>query len=387
MKKILVLILAVSIVGFVSAKTDPVFSGTFSTYMAYSIPDEAMMDSVSDKMKLELNATIDEWNTVSVAVELADAMYEDGDGMYGDSFGNRGDYLRMKGFTLSSDIFGALGIDGPVGLKIKLGSFGFGAASVGNVAPLSTKSADGNGGTASNVGIGFDISIVDMITVGAVLYPTQLYEKTYEAGVTIKASGIAGMLDIAAYAVLSQISLHSRQDGDPEDDNGDSLGLSVALTPVDGLAFGLAFQYDLETDSGTTTKVIGPLGATSTVSSVLASAMKLQFDMKFSMVENLAIGLSYGLGDLEEIANTSAVKFSVTYDVMPALGFFGAVSVSDFERDSNDKSLIEDLGYDVGLNTAIAALSIRLGVSNSLDFKAPEDDFVDSVYLKFSTSF
>ena len=55
----------------------PVFSGSFSTYWAYSFAGESLSDDNSLGMTIDLGATIDDFNTVSVSVGLADAMYWD----------------------------------------------------------------------------------------------------------------------------------------------------------------------------------------------------------------------------------------------------------------------------------------------------------------------
>ncbi|MDT8298441.1 MAG: hypothetical protein RQ801_09095, partial [Spirochaetaceae bacterium] len=77
MKKILILALVAIVAGAAFAETDPVFSGSFSTYWAYSFAGETLSDDNSLGMSVALNATIDDFNTVSVSVGLADAMYWD----------------------------------------------------------------------------------------------------------------------------------------------------------------------------------------------------------------------------------------------------------------------------------------------------------------------
>lgn len=398
MKKFLILVLVTAIAGAAFADVDPAFSGSFSAYVGVSIPElsgskaGAVKTDVSDGMSLDLNATIDEWNTVSVKVGLADALYwDDLDGagsdkivnsdrfgqpnssnpVGGDEVDNRADYLRMDSYTLTSDIFGALGIDGPVGLSIKLGKFSFGgSASYVNVAPVSTAEADGTDGTYDDeLGIGFDFKFIDMITLSTVIYPENLAKigdddtTRFEGGVTLKAAGIADMLDVAAYFVASAYDANKKEDADKstKDDDGMSLGVSLALT-LDIHKIGLGFQYDL--DEGLST-----------------NQAKAQIDYALTL-DKVTLGLSYGVGGFNEFGQNSEVALSMLWNVLDNFSLFGAIAAKNFDDFSGDS-----LQYDAGLTTAIGSLAIQFGISNRLDYKAPEDDWKDTVYLKFSTSF
>ncbi len=387
MKRFLILALVVTIAGAAFAEVDPAFSGTFSTYFGFSVVDREVKEDVSDAMKLELNATIDEWNKVSVTVGVADALYWDDINddksmntdrigntalpVAGDELDNRQDYLRMDAYTLTTDLFGALGISGPVGLSLKLGKFGFGGtASVVNVAPLSTEKADGTGGTDDGmVGIGFDFKFVDMVTLSTVIYPKNLGDignddtKRFEGGVVLKGTGIADVFDFAAYFLASDSDNRTKEnpDNDTKDDSGMSAGASVALKFGDHKV-GLGFQYDLD-------EAISPDGP----------KLQLDYSAKFGI---LTAGLSYGIGGIEKFAANSAVKVSLLADVLDNFSIFGGIELGNF--DDFDAANIK---YDAGISTALGSLSILLGMTNNMNYKAPEDDWNDTIYLKFSTAF
>lgn len=410
MKRIMILALVVVIAGAAFADVDPAFSGSFSTYIGVSLPETdssgALKTSVSDAISLNLNATIDEWNTVSVTVGLADAMYWDdldgtgSDGIIntdrlkttvidsdgypttgttagtanpvgGDELDNRGDYLRMKAFTYTTDILGALGVDGPVGLSIKFGKFGFGGStSYVNVAPVSTKDADGTGGTDDgNVGIGVDLKLFEKATLSTVIYPANLASiaedgnTQFEGGATLKIAGIADKIDVAAYFLSSAYDARTKEnaDADTVDSDGMSLGASLALT-LDAHKIGVGFQYDL--DEG-----------------LSENQAKAQIDYALTL-DKVTLGLSYGVGGFNEFAKNSDVRLSVLYNILDNFGVFGAIGLGNF----SDLSA-ESIKYDVGLTTALGALAIQLGASNNLKYKAPEDDWNDVIYVKFSTSF
>ncbi len=389
MKRFLILALVVTIAGLAFAEVDPAFSGTFSTYFGLSVVDMDVKKDVSDAMKLDLNATIDEWNTVSVTVEVADALYWDDINddkniatsrlgtdttklaVAGDELDNRQDYLRMGAYTLTTDLFGALGISGPVGLSLKLGKFGFGdSASVVNVAPLSTKSADGTKGTDDGlIGIGFDFKFVDKVTLSTVIYPENLgaigkdSKKRFEGGVTLKGVGIADMLDFAAYFLASDLDARKKENkkSDTKDDGGMSVGASVALGFGDHKV-GLGFQYDLD-------DALAPNGP----------RLQLDYSAKFGI---LTAGLSYGIEGIEAFGEKSKVKVSLLADVLDNLSIFGGIELGDFENFD-----AANIKYDAGISTALGSLSILFGMTNNMDYKAPEDDWNDTIYLKFSTAF
>ncbi len=404
MKRIMILALVVVIAGAAFADVDPAFSGSFSTYIGVSIPEMdssgALKTDVSDAMSLELNATIDEWNTVSVKVGVAEALYwDDLDGVGsddiintnrivldsatsettqganevgGDELDNRDDYLRMDAFTYTTDILGALGVDGPVGLSIKFGKFGFGdSASYVNVAPVSTEKADGTGGTDDgNLGIGFDFKLFEKATLSTVIYPENLAkiaengETRFEGGATLKIAGIADMLDFAAYFVASSYDERKKENAklDTKDEDGMSLGASLALT-FDAHKIGLGFQYNLDDGLGD-------------------DQAKVQIDYAVTLLDKLTLGLSYGIGGFNDIGKTSDVRLSVLYNILDNFGVFGAIGLGNFSDLSADS-----IKYDVGLTTALGALAIQLGASNNLAYNAPEDDWNDVIYVKFSTSF
>lgn len=417
MKKLMILTLVVAIAGAASADVDPALSGSFSTYFGVSLPEtkdasssDFMKTDVSDSMKLNLNATIDEWNTLSVTVGLADAMYwddiNDNDKINtsnilhnipysstddagnpvtvvggntgtalevaGDELDNRDNYLRMDAFTLTTDILGALGVDGPVGLSMKFGKYGFGGtASYVNVAPISTKKADGTGGTDDGeLGIGFDFKFVDMVTVSTVLYPKNLanigYNKNtrFEGGAVVKAEKIADMLDIAAYFLASAYDQRIKEnpDKDVKDEDGMSMGLSFALAFADVHKVGAGFQYDMDSE-------------------LSENQAKAQLDYALTL-DKVTVGLSYGVGGFNDFAKNSEVKLSVLFNILDNFGLFGGIGLGGFDDLSS-----ESVKYDAGLTTALGSLAIQLGVSNNLQYKAPEDDWNDVVYLKFSTSF
>lgn len=401
MKKVLILVLVTAIAGAAFAETDPAFSGSFSTEMGFSIPDKVVKDGMSDSMSLDLNATIDEWNTVSVTVGLEEAFYwNDGSDNSGDINMNDGntittdgglklktDYLRMNEFTLTSNLFGALGINGPVGLSLKLGKFGFGgsAGALSKVAPKSIGTADGTDGTAGNVGIQFDFKFVDMITLSTVLYPKNLSDighdenASYEGGVVLKGTGIADMIDFSIYYLASKYDpttyahpVNSSSKDGKDDDEGEVLGLALALNLADGAhKIGLGFQYDIEP--------------------AIEDKIKAHLDYALT-IGMVTAGVSIGLDGTDHIMASIKPRLSLLVKLMDNFSIFGATGIDGFKEWDAATEEYKDfesnrIKYDVGLSTALGALGIQFGITNDLDYKAPADDWKDTVYVKFSTSF
>ena len=101
-------------------------------------------------------------------------------------------------------------------------------------------------------------------------------------------------------------------------------------------------------------------------------------------MKKLALGLSYGLEDFtNDFGPASSIKFSATYALMDTLSVYAGIGMNlDFDNFEG-----KDLDYDFGITTSLKALAIQVGVSNNMDFKAPEDDWDDALFVKFSTSF
>lgn len=302
MKKLLILALVVTIAGAAFADTDPVFSGSFSVYYGYSFTDSDFVESQSDKIALDLNATIDEFNSVSAKVGLANALHYD-DGPGGDlddtydftaaETGSRGDYLRMDEFFLTTDLTGALGVDGPVGVTLEFGKYSLASS---DVAGKAASSYDFGSKTAADLGIGADISILDMVTLSTVLYPGSWIddEEVTEFAVTLKAMGIADMIDFAAFFVLSGYNAALKDNGvDKDDTNGDSIGASVGVDITDSIGVGATFEYDMSAGD------------------VAMVALNAGFGLG-----DLDLGLSYKIGDFGDLMASMAVKLSASYMLM-----------------------------------------------------------------------
>ena|GEM_PF-4242769 len=424
MKKLFLLALVALVAGAAFAETAPTFSGTFSTYWAYEVSKDskkAIRDNESLGMKIDLGATIDEWNTVSVSVELADAVYWDdkndnekidaeakgqdgGDTLAGaDELDNRGNYLRLNGFSLKTDVTGALGYaDAPVGVTTTIGDISMNTANVANVAPLSVDLVGGSG-TDGGIAIGIGLDILDTVSLNTIIIPKSLSEEKGETGLALRANGIADMIDVAAFFIASEWdfaddALGEKDDAgnlkDLKDDEGMNLGVSVAVSPIDDLKFGLGLAMNMAH--------LKKEGTGASEKRKAQTATSFQADVKYTGVDKLALGFSWGMedytkdiADLKGDAKSDAMaklnkwKFSASYDVSDNLSFYGGLGGDFYMKKDDDREKIDlaKLKYDFGLTTALKALKIQVGASNDLDWKAPEDDFDDAVFVKLSTSF
>ena len=417
MKRLLVLVMAVAIVGTAFAETDPVFSGTFKAWYGYSIngetsksvaldgKDTASPVDASDSMSLNLNAVIDDYNTVSVTFGLADAMYdknEDSTTLATDTnrtaeYDQRADYVRMNTYTLTSDILGALGVTGPVGITAKFGKFAYAPVQVVSVAPLSTSTANGTDGTAEEVGIALDFKFIDMITLGVGVYPQQMVAKQPELGVNLKVEGIADMIDFAAYFVISKYNTVTKQiDGDNDDGNGDSVGASVAVSIGEMVKIGIGMEYNLEeyvideaaSPSSSAFEEIKAVDSYKTENN-----LKLQLDTSLTLGK-VILGISAGIDGLDtNFAEKFRLKSSIKVNLTDNFSIFGAIGLEDFRSDltvkehGKDNKLTSRFLYDVGLAAKLGNLGIQLGGSRKMAYMAPKDQFDNVIYVMFSSSF
>ena len=428
MKKLFLLALVAFVAGAAFAETAPTFSGTFSTYWAYQLQnadpgsggwDKVHKDDYSIGMEIDLGATIDEWNTVSVKAKLADAVYWDdkndnktieadakgqaaGTALAGaDELDNRGNYLRLDNFKLVTDVTGALGLDSPVGVKTHIGDISLGTANVANVAPLSVDVVGGTG-TDGGVAIGVELGIFDTVRLTTIVTPKNVAElkgqkhMVPETGLVVQANGLLdGMIDAAAFFIASEWDFADdtlgelKDDGstpkDVKDDEGINAGLSVAVSPVAGLKLGLGYAANLTYKEAHGDDAGNPTMASS-----------IQFDVAYAL-DKLGLGASYGLGnytaavsdadDDNAFVKLNLWRLSLSYDVLDNLAVYGGVGGDFHMKDANDEFDLTKIKYDVGLTTALKALAIQVGLSNDLDWKAPEDDFNDALFVKVSTSF
>ena len=439
MRKIFILALAVLVTCVALAETDPVFSGEFSTYFRVATDkgiDEKKRwdDDYSISASIKLNSTIDEWNSVSAEVETKNAAYLDSDDITPiRSLEKKTDYLRLKDFVINTDITGALGLDWPVQLSMKTGKQEFPAVNVAEVAPASTEDASG-GETSKNIGFIFDLKILDKVTISSVLFPKNLLngvKDKMEAGVTIKATDIALgpiMLDVAAFYISSESnfginedhkdnytkktitkdnyadiakkekidisSLSSSEDADKmlyvynnlkkeqkrfkiheeegkleyyiadkdeekDDKDGVDIGFNFALKFMDNnLKIGAGFVLE-EAEKN-------------------KNEAGVQLDVGYTW-DKLTAGISFGTSNISKFLDKSSLNVAASYDILSALGVYGGVSIP-FEKGKTPK-------FSFGVNTALKALAIQIGFTNEFDYKSPEDDWKNTAFIKFSTSF
>ncbi len=387
MKKILMLALVVLVAGAAFAATDPVFSGKFSLVWGYSVAGEKLFDDLGNKVELDLKATIDDFNTVKVKMESVGGFKEDvtyWEDTNGDGNVDANEmktktitvdpYLKLKDFTLRTDVTGALGLDLPVSVTTEMGKFKMKGPSVADVAPYTMKVV-GNAETAANIGVGLELGILDMVTMGTVLYPVNAFEEEKgETGAWIKATGLADMIDVAAYFIASEWDYTLNAKGKAKDPKGHNAGMSVAAAPMDGLKLGLGFNYDLYK---ATAKVDD--GDKKGVAS-------MKFDAAYSGVENLTAGLSYMVADFTDFVGTSTIALAAEYKLLEALSVYGGAWMA-FVDEGVDWEPETHLGYDAGITTSLGALNIMLGASDKMDYKAPKDDYDDVIYVKFCAKF
>ena len=197
------------------------------------------------------------------------------------------------------------------------------------------------------------------------------------------------MIDFATYFIISSYDTVTKQyDGDSDDSDGDSFGVSAAVKIGDIVKFGLGLEMNLEDymkDEATDSAFKNTNGD---AGKITANKTKVQADLSLTFGDAV-IGLSYGVdglgGEDDDFGKNSKIKASATYKFSDKFSIFGGIGLADF---SGDDKLTERFLYDAGIMAKLGDnLDIQIGGSHKMDFKASEDDFQNVLYVQFSTSF
>ncbi len=367
MKKILVLTLVVLVAGAAFAATDPVFSGKFSLVWGHSFSDgKGFVEDLGNSAEIDLKATIDDFNTVSVKMGLGKVLYWDDKNkdkvIDADELSFPNTFVKLNNFTLKTDVTGAMGLDLPVSVTTTLGKFKLKAANVGDVAPYAlkvTKDVE----TGEFVGLGLDIGIMDMVTIGSAMFPSSFWDatnRTVETGVWAKATGLFDLLDATLYYIAS-------------DSKTDNVGASLASSPFAGLKVGAGMNYNLDALTANPNDAADKKGV-----------LSMKLDAAYTGLEGLKAGLSLKAGDISDFINNSELAVAGEYQILDFLSVYGGVKFMLAEKGWDAAT---GMGYDAGVSTSLGALKVQLGASDKMKYKAPSDKYDDVVYVKVSASF
>ncbi len=175
------------------------FGGSFEYAMA--IDNDEFSYRLDNDSVISLEAQIGEFTTFTVGFEA-----DDDDGTAGS---NNRDVFATD-MSLTQDVTGALGIDSPVGVSLRLGRQTLEPADNHNVAGYEDIEAFAI--TESMVGIGLMLDVMDFVNVDLVLYPSTYLNyptkgNSIEIGAQAYGSLMEGQMNYVAYFVASNTAV------------------------------------------------------------------------------------------------------------------------------------------------------------------------------------
>jgi len=292
---------------------------------------------------INLNGVVDEWNTVTAEFTIVTVTDTDGTPVVVSS--NK--VLGLKNFTMTTDITGALGVDGPVGVTIKWGYVYHEAAEYHGVAGF--KDINILGSTGSYLGTLLTFTIVDKVNLITLIAPG-----TYMSGDWTYNGDPGAALD-SVFSVEAQflglvdgLDFNIWYGNDPNkalNQTGLTLGYSL-----DTINLGAAFKYDID-------------------ASVAGAGASFQYVMDI-----LTTGLSFGVADFS-VFDAAKIGLNITFHALEVLDVYAAAFM-DFTG---------TFSADAGVDFFLGSVTYRLGYDyGGTGFHAPNGE---GLYFKVSGAF
>jgi hypothetical protein len=367
----------------------PVFAETGfagSVEFKYGTDFDGFATDTGNDTTISLDGSVGEFSSISVGIEA------DGDSA-----------ATATLMTLSQDVTGALGIDGPVSFAYKMGKQTYSPADYSGVAGYEDAGIDAKIGqkwtgsladgdtefsTDSRLGTVLTFGFADMIMLDAVVYPQSYFEEadsiwgvvdTYtEFGVNLY--GTFGPAQVSAYFVGSpytnMIEDIADLDSDAIDENGKMVGANAGIT-VDALKIGIVWETKLNNDYVNAgledeTPMTTSIGAAAQYSiGPVTPGLALKTGMTEDVDFDFAADTGYGL--------------NVTFAAAEALNLTAAIGGA-FDFDA--------VVYEVGVDYALDGITYALGYTKGSEFAGYDAEFtnddgdaVGNMYVKVKASF
>ncbi len=342
MKKLMLLALVALVAGAAFAETAPAFSGTFEFYTTMDFEAKDFRAGSTEDASINLNGVVDEWSTVGAEFAITSVATED-TAAGGSASAN---VLGLDSFTMTTDITGALGVDGPVGVTIEWGAVYHEAAEYHGVAGF--EDLDILGSTNTYLGFILTLNIVETVNLIALVSPGTYIGSGWTYG------GAPDVLDAVITVEAQFISLVDGLDfniwyGNDPQAGLDEIGLTLGYS-LDAVNVGAAFFHDL--------------GA-----SLTGAGISAQYVM-----DVLTAGVSFGARDFANF-DVATVGINLTYHAMDVLDIYAA-AIIDFTG---------TFKADAGIDFFLGAVTYRLGYDyNGAGFASPDGE---GMYFKVSGDF
>ena len=377
----------------------PVFAETgFSGSVDYNFGTDfnTFTSGTDNSTAITLDGKIGEFSSISVGIEADD----DSD-------------ASASIMTITQDVTGALGVEGPVSFAYTLGRQTYSPADYSGVAGYEDAGADAEIGkswlddtapgtytTDSMLGAVLTFGIMDMVSLDVVVYPGTFYDYDDANGIGgIAAVGLLdsplefaanlygtfGMVDASAYYVASKKAAFLEADDDDTDTNGNYFGFNAGVT-LDSVKVGILFEAAPDQE------VLTALGVFDTGMTVGNYGIAANYTW-----EALTAGLAFGSGFASEtvynvdgdemtFAEASGVGINLTYALTEASNVWAAAKFPLGTADSVD--FADAMGYEAGIEASLDGVTYGVGYSKASDFKAYDAELEDgNIFVSISASF
>ncbi|MCG8451922.1 MAG: hypothetical protein MI717_01915 [Spirochaetales bacterium] len=371
MKRILILALTALVAASSFAMTEPTFSGDFELSTQIDFGAKEYIVKASPDAEINLNGAVDDWSTVNAEINTTTVHAFDNDLDQGTVDGDKnGDDKKtienvwyVNNFTLTTDITGALGFDGPVGVSIEWGKLTFEAEEYFDIAGYGEIEIALE--TGSYFGAEFIVTLFDHIKVLAAIVP-QSYLSDAWGG---QASGLN-------YPVM-----------------GFEVQLNSMMMGVEGIDANVWYTYDLNKFKGS--QVGATVGyATTNFDLGFAGSFIIMEDRNVNDILSLAFagkykldmfefGLAFGMEDLtNDFVGKSSIGLNATFKAVPdVLDIFAAFDIPFTSFDT-------ELGIEGGAVVYVGGTEYHLGYEyNTVNFKSPDNDGKDGLFFLVKASF
>lgn len=242
MKKLILLALVALVAGAAFGMTAPTFSGSFEFSTTMDFEEEAYKIGATNDAVVDLNGVVSDWATVTAELGVSETDIEEPGGF--------NPMIQLNQFNLETDITGALGVDGPVGVSIAWGLVSHEAAEYNGVAGYADVEPTSESG--SYWGMRATFTIVEKVKLIVLIPPSTYTDWAVVAGDDL-ATGIGiGPWDavfsgeIQFLQVVDGLDLNVWYTDDPNNSISE-VGFTAGYV-MDALSIGALLKADMEAD-------------------------------------------------------------------------------------------------------------------------------------------
>ena len=363
MKKLILLALVALVAGALFAETAPAFSGSFDYYTNYDFTVKNFTTGSTQDAKIALNGVVDEWSTVSAEIGRGTAaVWADSDttGTPGTvdagEMSTDGSFMKLNTFTMTTDMTGALGVDGPVSLSVTWGYVYHEAAEYQGVAGFSDYYVLGK--TNSYAGLKLDIGIMDKVKLITAIFPGTYLNSNWDInGATNTNKGAVYSFELQFLQLTEGLNFNVWY-GNDANSGLNELGLTLGYSGITNVNLGAAVEYSLAGNDG-----------------------QMGISAQYIFGDLLTAGLSFGARSFNDFASKAGLGVNATlHAVKDVLDFYAAASFP-FGTDAGKY----EVGIDAGLKYMLGAVSYNFGYAmNATKFASPVGE---GLYFKVAAAF